>query len=87
MKLCHKLGLHLICDELYGLSVWETPDNKELVPFKSILSINAGEFMDPKMVHAVWGMSKVSPFGSIPNRVSNLTLDRTSGQQACGSES
>ncbi|KAK1141771.1 hypothetical protein N8T08_008436 [Aspergillus melleus] len=70
MKLCHKLGLHLICDELYGLSVWETPDNKELVPFKSILSINAGEFMDPEMVHAVWGMSK--DFGATGLRIGVL---------------
>lgn len=59
MKLCKKHNLHLISDEIYALSVWENPHLADATQFKSVLSINAAEFMDPSMVHVVWGLSKV----------------------------
>ena len=59
MKLCKKHNLHLISDEIYALSVWENPDLANAAQFKSVLSIDAAEFMDPSMVHVVWGLSKV----------------------------
>lgn len=60
MRLCQKLGIHLISDEVYGLSVWDNPENKNPTPFKSVLSFDTENLIDPQMVHVVWGMSKVS---------------------------
>ena len=58
MRLCGKLDLHLISDEIYGLSVFENPGMQNSVPFTSILSLNAEGLMDPKKVHMQWGLSK-----------------------------
>lgn len=59
MKFCERHKLHLISDEIYGLSVWGSPDLPNPEPFKSALSINAAQIMDPSMLHVVWGLSKV----------------------------
>lgn len=66
MRLCDKYGLHLISDEIYGLSVFENPEMKDPVPFTSILSINAEGLMDPRKVHMQWGLSKVRNLRSFP---------------------
>lgn len=66
MRLCQKLGIHLISDEIYGLSIWDTPENESPTPFKSVLSFDTENLMDPNMVHVVWGMSKVSKSNSMP---------------------
>jgi aspartate/methionine/tyrosine aminotransferase len=62
MKFCERHKLHLISDEIYALSVWESPDLPDPVPFKSVLSINAAQIMDPGKIHVVWGLSKVRCF-------------------------
>lgn len=59
MRLCGKLGVHLISDEIYGLSVFENPNMIDPVPFTSILSVNPEGLIDPKRVHMQWGLSKV----------------------------
>ncbi|RKK91473.1 hypothetical protein BFJ71_g10839 [Fusarium oxysporum] len=59
MRLCGKLGLHLIVDEIYALSVFENPEMDDPVPFTSILSLSAEGLMDPRKVHVQWGFSKV----------------------------
>lgn len=59
MRLCGRFGLHLISDEIYGLSVFENPNMQDPVPFTSILSVSAEELMDPRQVHMQWGLSKV----------------------------
>lgn len=59
MKLCNRYRLHLISDEIYGLSAWDNPKVEENVGFTSALSIDAAQFMDPSMVHVQWGLSKV----------------------------
>lgn len=59
MKFCHRHGLHLIFDEIYAMTVWENPRLKEAPGFQSILSMTNESLMDPSMVHAVWGLSKV----------------------------
>lgn len=69
MKLCNTYRLHLISDEIYGLSVWDNPKVKDNVGFTSILSIDAAQFMDPSMVHVVWGLSKVGYFTYLLNTV------------------
>jgi hypothetical protein len=59
MRFCAGHGLHLISDEIYALSVWKNPHLPDAVGFKSILSMDVKSIMDPKMIHTVWGLSKV----------------------------
>jgi aspartate/methionine/tyrosine aminotransferase len=59
MKFCTRHGLHLICDEIYALSVWENPRLPDAPGFRSVLSMDIKEVMEPSMVHVVWGLSKV----------------------------
>ena len=47
MRLCQKLGIHLISDEVYGLSVWDNPENKNPTPFKSVLSFDTENLIRP----------------------------------------
>ncbi|KAL4755788.1 pyridoxal phosphate-dependent transferase [Aspergillus foveolatus] len=70
MQLCQKLGIHLISDELYGLSVWESPESDESTPFTSVLSIDTNDLVDAQLVHAVWGTSK--DFGATGLRIGVL---------------
>lgn len=59
MALCNTCQLHLISDEIYGLSVWNNPSLGDSAAFTSVLAVNAAQIMDPSMVHVVWGLSKV----------------------------
>ncbi|RAK96462.1 aspartate aminotransferase [Aspergillus ibericus CBS 121593] len=70
MKFCSRNRLHLISDEIYALSVWENPQLPHAQQFRSVLSMNIKEFMDPSMVHVVWGLSK--DFGSTGLRIGCL---------------
>ncbi|KAE8423675.1 pyridoxal phosphate-dependent transferase [Aspergillus pseudocaelatus] len=70
MRLCGELGIHLISDELYALSVWENPELENAVPFKSVLSLDVESLMDPKKLHVIWGMSK--DFGATGLRIGFL---------------
>lgn len=60
MKLCQKYQIHLVSDEIYALSVWDNPEARDAPPFTSVLSIDTTGIVDPSLVHAMWGMSKVS---------------------------
>lgn len=46
--------LHLIVDEMYCLSVYD-PD----IEYKSVLSINTIDYIQPDLLHVIWGFSKV----------------------------
>ncbi|KAH8746906.1 pyridoxal phosphate-dependent transferase [Diaporthe sp. PMI_573] len=72
MKLCEKYDIHLISDEIYGLSVWQnTIDDKPTpCPFTSCLSIPLEGLIDPSRVHVIWGMSK--DFGANGIRVGSI---------------
>ncbi|PON21693.1 hypothetical protein TGAM01_v209431 [Trichoderma gamsii] len=70
MRLCDKLGLHLISDEIYALSVFENPKMPDPVPFTSILSINTQGLIDQRKVHMLWGLSK--DFGATGLRIGCL---------------
>ncbi|KAM0330786.1 hypothetical protein ACHAQA_003740 [Verticillium albo-atrum] len=67
MRFCEKHSLHLICDEVYALSVWDNPDFPDAPRFTSVLSVDAVGLMDPSRIHIVWGMSK--DFGSNGTRL------------------
>ena len=60
LKLCEKYQVHLVSDEIYALSVWENKEdtNPPPVPFTSVLSIEIEKYINPALVHVLWGMSK-----------------------------
>jgi 1-aminocyclopropane-1-carboxylate synthase len=60
LRLCSKYNIHLISDEIYALSVWNNTQDTHPVPepFTSVLSINISEYINPALVHVLWGMSK-----------------------------
>ncbi|KAE8136762.1 pyridoxal phosphate-dependent transferase [Aspergillus pseudotamarii] len=61
MKLCQKHGVHMISDEIYALSVWRHGQDRAtpMEGFTSVLSIDHDGLIDPKLVHVLWGVSKV----------------------------
>ncbi|KAK2836986.1 hypothetical protein FQN49_006523 [Arthroderma sp. PD_2] len=56
-RFCQKHELHLISDEIYGLSVFDSGENGTL-PFTSTLSIDPKGLIDEKLLHVIYGMSK-----------------------------
>ena len=56
MQLCSKYEIHLICDEIYALSVYDIPDAKA-VGFESTLSLETQRYIDPSYLHVLYGMS------------------------------
>ncbi|KND90080.1 1-aminocyclopropane-1-carboxylate synthase-like protein 1 [Tolypocladium ophioglossoides CBS 100239] len=64
MRLCQRHQVHLICDEIYALSVFESRVDAaadaaaQPVPFESVLAIDPAGIVDPALVHVLWGMSK-----------------------------
>ncbi|KAL1998671.1 hypothetical protein VTN02DRAFT_5764 [Thermoascus thermophilus] len=59
LKFCQRHQLHYISDEVYGLSVFDSGD-PNAVPFTSVLSLDLSGLIDPKLVHVLYGFSKVS---------------------------
>ncbi|KAL4981985.1 pyridoxal phosphate-dependent transferase [Aspergillus falconensis] len=55
LRFCHAHDLHLISDEVYALSSFES--HAGLCPFVSILSLLEGDAMASR-VHVIWSMSK-----------------------------
>lgn len=49
----------MISDEIYALSVFDSQESGAM-PFVSTLSINTEGLMDEKLLHVIYGMSKVS---------------------------
>ncbi|KAF6795327.1 aspartate aminotransferase [Colletotrichum musicola] len=58
MGFCQKYGLHLISDEIYGLSCWENPETPKAPGFHSVMSIDHDGIINPALVHVIWGISK-----------------------------
>ena len=59
MRFCQTNGLHLISDEVYALSVYETGEIGSR-PFCSVLSIDTKGLIEADRLHILYGMSKVS---------------------------
>ena len=59
LKLSNKYKIHLLSDEIYALSIY---DNKASapnpVPFHSVLSLDIEQYIDPKYVQFIYGLSK-----------------------------
>jgi 1-aminocyclopropane-1-carboxylate synthase len=58
LKLCAKYNIHLISDEVYAMSVFANDDVPNPLPFVSILSFDTKQYIDPSLVHMLYGMSK-----------------------------
>lgn len=59
LRLCAAKGIHLISDEIYALSVYNR-DDRPSETFTSIRAIDFSGIIDPRQVHVLYGMSKVS---------------------------
>lgn len=81
MQLCSNYNIHLICDEIYALSVYDIPDAKA-VNFESTLSLETQNYIHPSYLHVVYGMSK--DYAAAGMRIGcvytrNITLQRALG--------
>lgn len=57
MKFCQYHQLHLISDEIYACSVFDSGE-PNAIPFTSILSIDTDQYIDPELLHVTYGLSK-----------------------------
>ncbi|TQB72309.1 hypothetical protein MPDQ_006903 [Monascus purpureus] len=57
LRFCDRHHIHFISDEVYASCVFDSGD-PEAVPFTSILSFDLSEFIDPDLVHLLYGFSK-----------------------------
>lgn len=53
--------LHLIADEMYCMSVFDSSTS-----FHSVLEVHRSEFLDANLLHVIWGFSKVSLIPDCP---------------------
>lgn len=83
-KLCDRFKIHLISDEVYGLSVFEVEGEKR-TPFTSVLSIDPTGILRTDQLHVLYGMSK--DFGAAGLRLGCLisqNKEMTKATQAIG---
>ncbi|ERT00432.1 hypothetical protein HMPREF1624_03803 [Sporothrix schenckii ATCC 58251] len=57
MAFCETNKIHLISDEVYGLSTYSLDDGHD-VPFTSVLSFDSTNLLDKDRLHVLYGMSK-----------------------------
>ncbi|OBT81264.1 hypothetical protein VE02_10152 [Pseudogymnoascus sp. 03VT05] len=79
MRFCAQHHLHLISDEVYALTVFETADPSS-VPFTSVLEIDTTGILDPRFLHVGYGFSK--DFGAPGLHVAALVTRNDEVQQA-----
>ncbi|MCJ1402621.1 hypothetical protein MMC11_005841 [Xylographa trunciseda] len=80
LRFCSKHSLHLISDEVYALTVFDSGE-PTAVPFTSVLSIDLNGIIDPNMVHVMYGLSK--DFGAAGLRLGCLITRSEQVQRAC----
>jgi aspartate/methionine/tyrosine aminotransferase len=80
---CGRNNLHLICDEIYALSGFESPEDIKLPGFTSVLSIEADiqNSILPENIHCLYGASKDWAMGGI--RLGFLVTRNQKVFQAC----
>ncbi|KAI9841470.1 MAG: hypothetical protein M1837_000688 [Sclerophora amabilis] len=57
LQFCQKHQLHLVSDEVYALSVFDS-GRPNALPFSSVLSIDLAGLIDTHLVHVLYGLSK-----------------------------
>jgi aspartate/methionine/tyrosine aminotransferase len=58
LKLCSKYNIHLMSDEVYAKAIFPSQDIPNPPPFVSVLSLDLEKFINPSLVHVLYGMSK-----------------------------
>lgn len=58
VSFCGRNKLHFISDEIYAKSLFANPAIPSPTPFISTLALDYGEFIDPSLVHILYGASK-----------------------------
>ncbi|EDU45581.1 Aspartate tyrosine aromatic aminotransferase [Pyrenophora tritici-repentis] len=56
LRFCNKYSIHLISDEIYALSVYDTDESRP--GFTSVLSLDTTGLIDRSLIHVMYGMSK-----------------------------
>ena len=82
MQLCKKHKLHLISDEIYACSVFDSVE-PGVTPFTSILSLDTDKYIDPRYLHTTYGLSK--DFGAAGLKVGALITRSRSVLEAVNS--
>lgn len=57
MEFCQRHRLHLISDEIYACSVFDSGE-PDALPFTSVLSIDTDQHIDLRLLHVTYGLSK-----------------------------
>ncbi|OOG00454.1 hypothetical protein ASPCADRAFT_392599 [Aspergillus carbonarius ITEM 5010] len=57
LRFCNKHQLHIISDEIYASSVFDSGD-PTAIPFTSVLSLSVPGLINPDLVHLLYGFSK-----------------------------
>ena len=57
-RLCDKYKIHLLSDEIYAGSWFASEDFPDPPKFNSVLSIDIEKYVNPALVHVIYGMSK-----------------------------
>ncbi|KAK8157459.1 pyridoxal phosphate-dependent transferase [Phyllosticta citrichinensis] len=79
---CEKHNLQLISDEIYALSIYESADLADPVPFISMLSLDLAQIkVNPARAHVIWSVSK--DFGCSGFRLGAL-VSQGSPAMVCG---
>ncbi|KFY06806.1 hypothetical protein V492_07727 [Pseudogymnoascus sp. VKM F-4246] len=79
MKFCAQNNLHLISDEVYALTVFETADPSS-TSFTSVLEIDTTGIIDPRYLHVEYGFSK--DFGAPGLHIAALVTRNDEVQQS-----
>jgi gliotoxin/aspirochlorine biosynthesis aminotransferase len=59
LRFCQEKDIHLISDEIYALSTFESHDHTEATPFRSVLNLDLDLVgCDSGRVHVLWSLSK-----------------------------
>ncbi|OHF01883.1 1-aminocyclopropane-1-carboxylate synthase [Colletotrichum orchidophilum] len=58
LRFCERHKIHLVSDEVYGLSVFSSSESLALPGFTSVLSIDPEGIIDPDLVHVEYGLAK-----------------------------
>ena len=81
MRFCETHNIHLISDEIYALSIFETPDDPTTTtPFTSLISIAPDGICSPGLLHVEYGLAK--DFGAAGLHLGALITTNSQMQRA-----
>lgn len=76
LKFCQRREIHLISDEVYGMTTFSCAEISDPAPFISALSLDASALRcDRSRIHTIWGIGK--DFGASGSRMVCHCLPQT----------